>query len=102
MPPQPALIAFFPSRFGNSFEAEDVAQGVIFNELKNGHWDSVEEANSYIFTIASDRWIDRVRRRWVTDGFYEAIPLLKADGFTQDDLDIMMKRNPARFMGFAP
>ena len=46
----------------------------------------------------------RCRRRGPIppDGFRIVLPRLREAGFSQDEIDIMTKRNPARFLGLEP
>lgn len=60
---RPALITYFQRRCGDIAEAEDLAQDVIVRALSHARWTSVEQAKSYIFTIALNCWRDRGRRR---------------------------------------
>ena len=60
---RPALIAYFRRRCGDTAEAEDLAQDVILRALTHARWTTVEEARSYIFKIAVNRWRDRGRRK---------------------------------------
>jgi RNA polymerase sigma factor (sigma-70 family) len=60
---RPALVAFFRRRCGNTAEAEDLAQDVLLRALTHARWAQAEEARSYIFKIAVNRWRERGRRK---------------------------------------
>jgi RNA polymerase sigma-70 factor (ECF subfamily) len=60
---RPALVAYFQRRCRDAVEAEDLAQDVLLRALNRAKWNSVEEAQGYIFRIAANRWKDRGRRR---------------------------------------
>jgi RNA polymerase sigma-70 factor (ECF subfamily) len=59
---RPALVAFFLRRCRNPAEAEDLAQDVVVRALTHARSHSAEQARSYIFQIALNRWRDRGRR----------------------------------------
>jgi RNA polymerase sigma factor (sigma-70 family) len=61
-PLRPALVKYFLRKCGNVGEAEDLAQDVLVRALKKAQWESAEQAKSYIFRIAVNRWHDRNRR----------------------------------------
>lgn len=59
---RPALVKYFLRKCGVAAEAEDLAHDVLERALARAHWESAEQAKSYIFRIAVNRWHDRNRR----------------------------------------
>jgi RNA polymerase sigma-70 factor (ECF subfamily) len=62
---RPALVRYFLRRCGTATEAEDLAQDVIVRALGAVDGRSDEEAKCFVFTIAANRWRDRLRRQGV-------------------------------------
>lgn len=73
---RPALIRYFKRRSGSAAEAEDLAQDVITQTLKQALCASAIELKGYIFRAAANKWRDRLRRKrtrpageaWEEDG----------------------------------
>lgn len=65
------------------------------------HWAaSIREVGPENVVISSD--FGQRGRMIPTDGFRVVLPRLKEAGFTQSEIDMMTKRNPARFIGLEP
>lgn len=65
------------------------------------HWaDAIREVGPENVLISSD--LGQRGRAIPPDGFRMVLPLLTDAGFSQAEIDMMTKRNPARFLGLEP
>ena len=65
------------------------------------HWaGSIREVGPENVLLSSD--LGQRGRAIPPDGFRIVLPRLREAGFSQDEIDIMTKRNPARFLGLEP
>jgi len=56
------LMRFFTKRTGDRIEAEDLTQEVFMRLVRTKSLDSVENANAFVFKVASNVLLDRHRR----------------------------------------
>jgi RNA polymerase sigma factor (sigma-70 family) len=65
---RPALVRFFQRRCKNLSQAEDLAQDVIVRTLGRAEWESVDQAQGYLFRTAANLWRDQIRHHRAKGG----------------------------------
>ena len=65
---RPALVRFFQRRCKNLSQAEDLAQDVIVRTLGRAEWETVDQAQGYLFRTAANLWRDQIRHHRAKGG----------------------------------
>jgi predicted metal-dependent phosphotriesterase family hydrolase len=87
----PEIYAEFTSQFGNPGQRPEVVKTYV---------EGIRAAGVEHSFLSSDT--GQLNSNWQPDALANVARTLRANGFTERELDIMLKINPAKILGIAP
>jgi hypothetical protein len=87
----PEIYSEFTSQFGNPNARPEVVKLYL---------DTIRLVGPEHSFISSDT--GQLNSNWQPDALANCAKLLRANGFTEHDIDLMLKINPAKILGIAP